>query len=287
MDVDNLFEDDLLMVVAHELKSPISAVRGYIELMQQAGALNEAQSLYSARALDGLERMEQLVLALLELGRLERGDTLTFEDCDLGAIATSAVELVENMARKRGVHIHTQIDPALSLVLGDRYLLGHAISNLLVNAIKYNRENGTVWLTVTNQPDFVRVDVRDTGVGIPQADHGRVFDRFFRAANSAKTRASGSGLGLTIVRTVIQKHQGYIWLKSVEGEGSTFSFTIPRKDQRAEGGDAVSSMVTTGEGYDVRHRGYHESSLEDIDDVDDNSQEARGSKEIDSSSDEV
>lgn len=285
---NDIFGSDLLAVVAHDLKSPISAVRGYIELIQQAGALNEVQLKYCGRALAGLERMENLITALLDMARLEKGEALEFADCNLGAIALSAVDLVESLLEQRGITISVQVDDDLSIVRGDRRLLGQVMNNLLTNAIKYNREGGAIAVQVSNQPDFVRVDISDNGVGIPETDQPFVFDQFFRAGNSAQTRASGSGLGLAIVKAIIQKHHGYIWVKSVEGEGSVFSFTIPRKDQLSEGSDEVDVVMhNSGEGSDVRHRTYDEASIEEVDDIDDNTQEARGSKEIDSSSDVV
>lgn len=285
---DDVFGSDLLAVVAHELKSPISAVRGYIELVEQAGELNDIQHRYCDRAMAGLERMEELIASLLEMSRLEKGAALDFADCDLGAIVRSAVDLVENIAQKRGVTVELSIEDDLGMVSGDKRLLAQVISNLLTNAIKYNQENGTIWVEVSNQPEFVQVNVTDNGVGIPEEDQPHVFDPFFRAGNSAQTRASGSGLGLAIVRTVIHKHQGYIWVRSVEGEGSTFSFTIPRKDRRREGYDLISEAErSSGEGSDVRQRGDYELSIEEVDDVDDNTQESRGQKEIDSSSDVV
>jgi two-component system phosphate regulon sensor histidine kinase PhoR len=285
---DDVFSSDLLAVAAHELKAPINAVMGYLELVEQAGEMNEMQLRYCGRAMMALERMEEMITAMLEMSRLEKGASLVVDDCDLGVIVRSAVDLVEPVAQRRGVTFYVQADDDLGIVSGDRRLLGQVMSNLLTNAVKYNQENGTVWVTVTNQPEFVQVDVRDNGLGIPEKDQPHVFDVFFRAANSAQARASGSGLGLAIVRTVIHRHQGYIWLKSVEGEGSLFSFTIPRKDRRREGIDLVGEAErSSGEGSDLRQRGDYEMSIEEADDVDDNTQESRGQKEIDSSSDVV
>ncbi|MBZ0302968.1 MAG: HAMP domain-containing histidine kinase [Anaerolineae bacterium] len=288
MSEEDIFGSDLLSVVAHDLKSPISAVRGYLELLPQAGSLNEVQAKYCARAVAGLDRMEGLITAMLEMSRLEKGEALQYADCDLGIIARSAVDLVEGQARQSGITIHVQIDPGLSLVHGDRRLLGQVINNLLTNAIKYNREQGSIWIVVSNQPDFVRVDIRDNGVGIPEEDQPHIFNQFFRAGNSAKTRASGSGLGLAIVKAIIDKHQGYVWVSSVEEEGSTFSFTVPRKGRQSEGVDMVGAHARqVGEGSDTQDRIIHEASIEESDDIDDNTQESRGSREVDSSSDAV
>ncbi|MAS34552.1 MAG: hypothetical protein CL610_11125 [Anaerolineaceae bacterium] len=285
---DDILGKDVLAVVGHELKAPISAVQGFIELIQQGDNLTAAQVRYCGRALAGLERMENLIEALLELARLEQGADLTFEDCDLRELVHNALDMVEAAAEERQVDLVVQVDDDLGIVSGERRLLGLVINNLLVNAIKYNQKQGTVWVSATNQPDFVRVDVRDSGVGIPEDDQPHVFEQFFRASNSAETRASGSGLGLAIARLIVQKHEGYIWLKSALGEGSTFSFTIPRQNHASDGADPfMSDLHSAGEGNDMRHRQQDEFSIEEADDIDDNTQESNGSRETDSSSDVV
>ena len=288
MSDNDLFDLDLVTVVAHDLKSPISAVRGNIELIAQAGSLNESQKHFYDRAMDGLERMETLVASLLEFAALEKDGDLDFSDCDLGMITRGSLDLVESLAEKRQISIVTEIDDDVDMISGDRRLLGQVLSNLLTNAIKYNHEGGRIWVTVANQPDFVRVDVQDNGVGIPEKDQPLVFDRFFRAANSAQTHSAGSGLGLAIVKAIVQKHQGYIWLKSRVGEGSTFSFTMPRKNRMTDSDDRIDEAVAhVGEGNDFRQRSYDEGSIEESDDIDDNTQESRDSNEIDSSNDVV
>ncbi len=232
--------------------------------------------------------MENLITALLDMAQLEKGESLEFADCNLGLIALSAADLVESLAEQREITLDIRVDEDLGMVSGDRRMLGQVMNNLLTNAIKYNREGGAISVSVTNQPDFVRVDISDNGVGIPESDQPFVFDQFFRAGNSAQTRASGSGLGLAIVKTIIQRHRGYIWVKSVEGQGSVFSFTIPRKNQLSEGTDVMAvGASTSSEGNDTRHSSYDEASIEEVDVIDDNTQESRGSKEIDSSSDVV
>ena len=285
---NDFISKDLLADVVHDLKSPLSAVRGYIDLVQQSGPLTDDQERYCDRAFMGLDRMEALIVSILDIVRLEDDVALDFKDCHLDSIITSTVDLVSNLAGKREIVIDIQIEDDLALIRGDKQLLGRAFNNLLTNAIKYNCDGGEIFVTVANQPDFLRVDVRDTGVGIPEQDQEQVFDRFFRASNSAQTRASGSGLGLAIVKAIIQKHGGYIWLQSVEGEGTTFSFTLPRKDKLNGNPDHQQEYVPDiGEGLDSRYLSYDELSIEEADDVDDNTQEARGSSEIDSSNDVV
>lgn len=288
MMTDDFISKDLLADVVHDLKSPLSAVRGYIDLVQQTGPLTEDQEKYCDRAMMGLDRMEVLINSILDIVRLENGGTLAFADCRLDAIIRNGVELVSHLAQKRGISFHVQIEDGLALIEGDQQLLGRAMNNLLTNAVKYNCDGGEIIITAANQPDFLRVDVRDTGVGIPEQDQPYVFDRFYRASNSAQSMANGSGLGLAIVKAIVQKHGGYIWLQSDLGEGTTFSFTLPRKDKRQQHMEnPAEQLPIMGEGSDAHYMAYDEHSIEEVDDVDDNTQESRGSSEIDSSSDVV
>ncbi len=286
MTQDELSAEDLLAIAAHDLKSPIGAVRGYIELVQQLGELNERQAHFCGRALTGLARMENLIYSLLDLSRLGTDFQLDLVDCDLGTIAMSSLDVIEQQAEEHGVSIQLQVDENLAMVRGDIRLLGQVMVNLFTNAVKYNNEGGSVRVRVKNQPDFVRVDVQDDGLGIPEVDQPHVFDRFFRAQNSARTKATGSGLGLAIVKIIIDKHQGYIWFDSTEGQGSTFSITLPRQERLRDGIDEVIGVEwNAGEGNEVHRDSYHEHSIEDHDDVDDNTQEASGTTDTDSESD--
>ncbi len=184
--------------------------------------------------------------------------------------------------------MEAEIEAQEAVVFGDKRLLGQVISNLLTNAIKYNRDQGRVLVKLQVQPDLVRVDVQDTGFGIPEEDQPHIFERFYRASNPATRQTSGSGLGLTIVKSIIERHSGYLWFESVENEGSRFSFTLPRTRQLSEGADrVVNEGAENGEGRDLRQPLPPEMSIEDHDDVDDNTQEATPLSDTDSSSDEL
>ena len=218
---------DLISVVAHDLKTPISAVKGFIDLVQQAGPLNERQQHFSDRALASLDRMEHLIADLLEYTRINRGMKMEPIECDVRGLVADAVELVEELAARREVTIHVHDKSGSLMVMADVRLLSEVLNNLIGNAVKYNRDGGKVDVTVSHDDDNVRVDVRDTGIGIAPDDVPHVFERFFRAKGDSASRVEGSGLGLAIAESVIRQHGGRIWAESVEGEGSTFSFTLP------------------------------------------------------------
>jgi signal transduction histidine kinase len=223
----NDFYTDLISVVAHDLKTPISAVKGFIELVQQAGPLNQQQEHFSERALASLERMERLIADLLEYTRINANAQFEPVECDLRELIAESVEMLEEIAARRQVSISVEIASESPVVKADVRLITEVLNNLLSNAVKYNRDGGIIQIRVADEDDHIRVDVHDTGVGIPADDVNRVFERFYRSRNNPGMKVEGSGLGLAIAETIIKRHNGQIWVDSTEGEGSTFSFTLP------------------------------------------------------------
>ena len=228
--------NDLLGVVAHDLKTPISAVKGFIELMQHVGPLNERQMHFSERALAGLQLMEQLVARLLELAWIDADRPLEPHETDLADLIAMVVELIEDQASRRKITIEVEIDPKLGTIQAEARRLEQVFLNLLSNAVKYNREGGKVWVTVANvnRKKEVQVTVRDTGQGIALEEQESVFERFVRTQASKENKVEGTGLGLSIVKAVVEKHGGRLWLESVVGEGSTFIFVLPRRQRKTE-----------------------------------------------------
>lgn len=223
------YSTDLISIVVHDLKSPVSAARGFLELIQVTGTLNERQEHYLGRAMIALTRMETLIASLLDFARLEAGVALEITHVDLFALIDDALELFVDVASQRNIVIHVQASPQTTLsVPADERLLAHVFSNLLSNAIKYNRDGGQVWVRIIDQHSVVRVDVQDNGIGILPEDQPYVFDRFYRSrAKRGAAKVDGTGLGLAICQMVVHLHGGNIWVESTPGEGSTFSFTLP------------------------------------------------------------
>lgn len=223
------YYNDLISIVAHDLKTPLSAAKSFIDLLQQAGPLNDQQTHFSERALLSLERMERLVADLLEYARIHSDSAFELTVCDLRTLIHEALEILEETALQRQITIYLDLDNGSALVRGDARMLSQVINNLLSNAIKYNHDGGEIWVRVAETEEGVRVDVRDTGIGIALEDQPKVFERFFRSKPKSghSSRVEGSGLGLAIVHTIIEKHGGRIWVESVKSEGSTFSFLLP------------------------------------------------------------
>lgn len=221
------YDSQLISIVAHDLKTPVSAVRGFLDLIQQLGALNEPQLKYFDRAHLALDRMEQLITSLLDFARLESGTRRLHQvDVDLVALIETCADFLIEIAAKRNISLHLQLGNVPMIAPADKDLIHHVITNLLSNAIKYNREGGDVWVSVSKMPSEIRVDVRDNGIGISISDQQHVFDRFFRANRKDKS-VEGTGLGLAICKTAIDLHGGRLWVVSEVGLGSTFSFTLP------------------------------------------------------------
>jgi signal transduction histidine kinase len=149
------------------------------------------------------------------------------ERCDLGAIVDKMVGSQHSHASLKKQSFQRHIAPDLPSVLGNPLRLGQAVSNLITNAIKYTPQGGQISISVTNEDGQVVVMVKDDGIGIPSADLPYIFDKFYRVQNKETEDIAGSGLGLSIVKSIVEKHQGRIWVRSQEGMGSTFAFLLP------------------------------------------------------------
>jgi signal transduction histidine kinase len=270
------YETELITVIAHDLKLPVSAAKGFIELLPHLGPLNEEQHYYAQRTMDALLRMQDLINDVLDFAQLEAGVELKSHPVDLRIIVDRALEfLVEDAAAQR---ISIEIDFAADefIAAGDARWLGHAFENLLSNAIKYNREGGQVYITAGLHHEVMQLDIIDTGLGIDAQDLPYVFDRFYRARQDRDRRISGSGLGLAITRMIIELHRGRIWVESKPGEGSKFSVTLPLAVQPNGLSPAVPSTAIPDSG----------SPSEMSDGVDDATQEPLEDFDTDSPTDE-
>lgn len=220
---------DVVSIIAHDLKTPITSVKGYLELIERVGTLNERQQQFSQRALNSLKQMEQLITLLLEMSWIDADQPLKRDPCDLATLLREAANLLEDMAARHEVAIHVDIAPELGIILAESRRVEQVILNLLSNAIKYNRPGGDVWLTATGTATEVEFSIRDTGIGIPPEDLPFIFDRFFRARRPGGELIEGTGLGLSIARAIVEKHGGTIRLESSLGSGTTFFVTLPRQ----------------------------------------------------------
>jgi signal transduction histidine kinase len=219
---------DLLHNFAHDLKTPLGAVKSYIELIEASGELNDRQEHFAHRALAGVDRMSRIIATLLDFARMENDIQLDIKTCDLLEVIEETTNLLESTAKEKQLDMTIQIHPDAQFVQADSQLLAHAFSNLISNAIKYNHIGGKIYISSEELGDFILTKIRDTGLGIPQDQQKRVFERFFRVTEKEHQKIEGTGLGLAIVKTIIERHGGFITVESELGKGTTFSFTLPR-----------------------------------------------------------
>lgn len=218
-------KSEFVTTVSHDLRSPLTAVLGYLELIERAGTVNEQQGEFIHRAQTSVSQITELVNDLLELGRVEAGLDMAKEDTPLTGLARYAIEGLRGSVEAKEIALEVDLQEYAPLVNGDPVRLRQMIGNLLDNAIKYTPERGVVRLAVDAEGDQVILRISDTGMGIPQADQPYLFDKFFRASNVPED-LPGTGLGLSIVKSIVDNHGGRIWVDSKLGEGATFTVVL-------------------------------------------------------------
>ncbi len=233
VEVDRL-KSEFVATVSHELRTPMTAIKGYVDIlvMGAAGALNENQVHFLDIVRNNIDRLNTLVGDLLDVSSMESGRvTLNPQPVDLREVAEEVIQ--EMMRRSQTEHkpmaLSLDVPRKIPPVVGDTERVRQILGNLVDNAYNYTPENGVIRVGIHQENGDIQVDVQDNGVGISLEDQPRVFDRFFRGEHPLVLATPGTGLGLPIVRQLIEMHSGRIWMTStgVPGEGSVFSFTLP------------------------------------------------------------
>ena len=220
-------KSNLIARVSHELRTPITIAKGALELAALETDLESKNKLIKM-ALDALIRQNMIVGDLLEASMLERGVTsIKFEAVNLESAISITVEELKPLAAKRNISISTDIPKDLPKAWYDFDKLRHILRNLIHNAIKFNNDGGKVIIKARKRKDDVEVCVRDTGIGIPKDKLDKIFDRFYQIDSSLTRRYSGTGMGLAIVKEIVENYGGKIWVESDKGKGSKFCFTVP------------------------------------------------------------
>ena len=228
--------------VSHDLRSPLTSILGYAQMLRSVGPLNEKQETFVNRIMAGVSQITELISDLLDIGRIEAGLDMDMKTCDMSAIAGDVAKQLEDAANGKGQELVYQGPPEPALVLGNDLRLRQVISNLVGNAIKYTPEAGRVRLTVQQGDRTVLLSVEDTGMGIPIGDLPYIFDKFYRVESDATADIQGTGLGLSICKSVTEKHGGRIWAESVPGKGSIFYVALPALVQ-AEPADDLQKIA--------------------------------------------
>lgn len=220
----------LISVVAHELKAPLAAIEGYLQLLQDpaTGANAESREHMLERSVLRLQGMRKLIFDLLDLTRIESGQKKReLATVDLGELAGLALDGVRSDAERRRIALRLVTAGDLAMT-GDRGELEIILNNLVSNAVKYNRDDGEVELALRGEAELLTIAVRDTGIGISDEEQAKLFGEFSRIKNAQTRNILGSGLGLSIVRRLARLNGGDAGVTSTAGVGSTFTVTLAR-----------------------------------------------------------
>jgi PAS domain S-box-containing protein len=220
--------------VSHELRTPMTSIKGYVEiiLMGATGEISGQQRHFLEIVQNNTQRLSELVNDLLDISRIESGRvTLRLQELELPEIAREVIlDLQRRSAEEnKPMEFRLEVSPDLPSVTGDLERIRQVIANLASNGYNYTPANGIVIVRMSKLDAEVQVDVEDNGIGIGLEEQQRVFDRFYRGEDSLVLATAGTGLGLSVARTLVNMHHGRIWFKSsgVRGEGSIFSFALP------------------------------------------------------------
>lgn len=233
-------KDSFLKTISHELRTPLTAIKGYTELLTAGagGQLTQSQKLFTDTIRRNVNRMVQLINSLIfastiKSGRLEYNVGYT----DLGQLIRQISRELQPKAAEDGQKIVIHIDDKLQPLHVDPIHMATILEELMTNSIKFNRPGGEVRVTAVpetgneNQQTFAIISISDEGIGVDPQDQAHIFEEFYRAGdhNDIQIRARGIGMGLSIVRALVEAYNGRIWFKSVPKQGSTFTFIIPHQ----------------------------------------------------------
>ena len=226
--IENM-KSDFIRMVSHELKAPIGAIEGYLNLIIEGlvDGQPEKQKDIIRKSRDKAESLIELVNDLLDLSRSDSKVSKLIEPVDLGKVLRETVEFYQNQADEKNIHFGYEIDSKEAVLHGHRDDLSRLFANLVSNAIKYTPEKGQVSVQLMQSDSQITIEVKDSGIGIPEEDLQKIFSDFYRCSNAIKKKISGTGLGLSIARKITEEHHGYIEIESQENVGSTFRVIFP------------------------------------------------------------
>lgn len=218
--------------VSHELKTPLQTISGYAELLANGMVADKDKTAFSEKIYAEAQRMIRLIEDIIKLSNLDEGAAeLTRETVDLYVTAENTVRSLLPAAKKANVTLSLKGENAE--IYGIPQLLTAVVYNLCDNAIKYNKDGGTVFVSVKNNAENIVLSVRDTGIGIPKEQQERIFERFYRVDKSHSKEVGGTGLGLSIVKHAAKLHDAKITLESEVGKGTEITVIFPKKQQNA------------------------------------------------------
>lgn len=212
--------------VSHELKTPLTAISGYSELIENGMANAQDITRFAAGIHKNAKRLLTLINDTIRLSELDATSEVPFEALNLYDIATTSVDMLQINAEKHQVSLYLEGEPCE--IRGDKQMMEELLYNLCDNAIRYNNKGGKVWVRVTREAEGeICLQVKDTGIGIPKEHQERIFERFYRVDKSRSKSTGGTGLGLAIVKHIVAKHGARLELNSGVGKGTTIRIFFP------------------------------------------------------------
>ena len=226
-EIDTL-KSDFVSTVSHDLRSPLTLMRGYASMLELAGELNEQQKSYIKMIVQGVDNMAKLVNNLLDLGRIDFGVGLQVESIPVLDILERVTSSLQLQATQKNLSLGVELPKDLPHAIeADQALLHQALYNLVENALKYTPDGGSVTIGLQCAADTLTFAIQDTGIGIPKSDLSRLFEKFYRGTNREALAKRGTGLGLAIVKSIAERHGGKVWVQSELGQGSIFYLLVP------------------------------------------------------------
>ena len=226
-EIDTL-KSEFVATVSHDLRSPLTLMRGYASMLEMAGELNETQKNYVRMIMQGVDNMAKLVNNLLDLGRIDFGVGLQVESIPVLDLVERVTSSLQYQAKQKSISLGLEIPRDLPHAIeADQALLHQALYNLVENALKYTAQEGLVTIRLQCTPTSLTFAIQDNGIGIPEHDLPRLFEKFYRGTNREALAQRGTGLGLAIVKSIAERHSGKVWAESELGKGSTFYLQIP------------------------------------------------------------
>ncbi len=228
-------KSEFVATVSHDLRYPLTTMRGYATMLEMVGELNDQQAGYVRKILTSVDGMNQLVTSLLDLGRIDAGVDLQLEMVPVQDVVERVVGALQLQASQKQVVISSDISQhAVPLIEADYALLQQALHNLVENAVIYTEPRGKVSVRVEPDKDQMVFTVCDTGIGIAPVDLPRIFEKFYRGGQKEAKKRQGTGLGLAIVKSIADRHKGRVWVESQLGKGSAFHLAIPFRQHKGE-----------------------------------------------------
>lgn len=234
-DITNLknldqIKSDFVSTVSHDLRSPLTAILGYVDLVERAGPVQDLQKNFLDRIQFSVHNITNLVDDLLNLGRIEAGFDTRKELLDLSIYIHQAIDEMNPRFIDKNMRININVPDSSHKIFASPIQIRQLLSNLLTNAVKYSDPGKTISIKLDESENQNILEVSDQGYGIPPSDLPYVFDKFYRSGNIIGSDIAGSGLGLAIVKSIVENHQGRIWVDSTLGQGSTFTVVFPVSD---------------------------------------------------------